>query len=143
MVGHLELAGLVAIGAGEAALDVTEELRLEQRLGDAGAIDRHERLRAAARVVDGPGDDLLAGAALAGNEDLGVGTSDALDLGFQVGNRLAGADQLNVAVVASSLQALPLGREGQLMSLVQTGVHPSRPVTESYRYLVDTAATYG
>ena len=49
VVGHLELAGLVAVGAGEAALHVAEQLRLEQRLGDAGAIDRHERLGARAR----------------------------------------------------------------------------------------------
>ena len=42
VVGHLELAGLVAIGAGEAALHVAEQLGLEQRLGNAGAVDRHE-----------------------------------------------------------------------------------------------------
>ena len=42
-VGHLQLAALVAVGAGEAALDVAEQLRLEQRLGEAGAVDRDER----------------------------------------------------------------------------------------------------
>ena len=47
-VGQLQLAGLVAVGAGEAALDVAEQLRLEQRLGEAGAVDRDER--AAARA---------------------------------------------------------------------------------------------
>ena len=41
-VGGLELARLVAIGAGEAALHVTEELGFEQRLGQAGAVDRDE-----------------------------------------------------------------------------------------------------
>ena len=40
---ELELAALVAVGAGEAALDVSEELRLEQRLGQAGAVHGHER----------------------------------------------------------------------------------------------------
>ena len=43
VVGDLELAGLVAIGAGEAALHVAEQLRFEQRFGQAGAVDRHER----------------------------------------------------------------------------------------------------
>ena len=33
---ELELAALVAVGAGEAAFDVAEELRLEERFGDAG-----------------------------------------------------------------------------------------------------------
>ncbi len=72
VVGHLELAGLVAVGAGEAALDVPEQLRLEERLRDAGAVDGHERLSANARVVDRPGDDLLAGATLPGNEHFGI-----------------------------------------------------------------------
>ena len=88
VVGHLELAGLVAIGAGEAALDVAEELRLEQRFGNAGAVDRHERgFGARAGGVDGPGDDFLADAALAGDQDLGVGARDALDFGLQIGDR--------------------------------------------------------
>ena len=49
-VGHLELARLVAIGAGEAALDVAEQLRLEQRFRQAGAVDR-DHARAAARAL--------------------------------------------------------------------------------------------
>ena len=42
-VRRLELADLVAICAGEAALDVPEQLGLEQRLGQPGAVDRDER----------------------------------------------------------------------------------------------------
>ena len=38
-VGGLELAGFVAIRPGEAALHVPEQLRLEQRLGQPGAVD--------------------------------------------------------------------------------------------------------
>ncbi len=41
-VRRLELADLVAIRAGEAALDVAEQLGLEERLGQPGAVDRHE-----------------------------------------------------------------------------------------------------
>ena len=40
-VGLLELADLVAIGAGEAAFHVPEELRFEERLGKAGAVERY------------------------------------------------------------------------------------------------------
>ncbi len=47
---ELELAALVAVGAGEAALDVSEELRLEERFGDAGEVHRHERRQPAAGV---------------------------------------------------------------------------------------------
>ena len=43
-IGDFELAGLVPIGAREAALHVAEQLRFEERLGDAGAVDRHEGL---------------------------------------------------------------------------------------------------
>ena len=66
--GHLELAGLVAIGAGEAALDVAEQLRLEQRFGQAGAVDGDEVVALARPVgVNRPRDELLADAALAGD----------------------------------------------------------------------------
>ena len=39
---ELQLAALVAIRAGEAALDVAEELRFEERFGEAGAVHRDE-----------------------------------------------------------------------------------------------------
>ena len=48
-VGELQLARLVAVGAREAALDVAEELRFEQRLGQPGAVDRDERSGGALR----------------------------------------------------------------------------------------------
>ena len=41
-VRGLELARLVAIGAGEAALHMAEQLGLEQRFRQAGAVDRRE-----------------------------------------------------------------------------------------------------
>ena len=80
-IAHLELAGLVAVGAGETALHVAEELRLEERLGNAGAVDRHKGLaRPVGTVVDGSGDQLLADTALAGDEDLGVGQRNPFNL---------------------------------------------------------------
>ena len=53
-VGDFELAGFVAVGAGEAALDVAEQLRFEERFGQAGAVDGHERTSARARCACGP-----------------------------------------------------------------------------------------
>ena len=53
-------------GAGERALLVTEQLGLEDRLGDRGAVHRdHRALRASAVVVQCAREQLLAGAALA------------------------------------------------------------------------------
>ena len=62
-VGLLEAADAPGVGAGERAALVAEELALEQRLGDRGAVDRDERLVGALAVlVEGAGDQLLAGA---------------------------------------------------------------------------------
>src|SRR5262249_29877276 len=53
-------------GSGEGALDVPEELRLHQGLGDGAAVDRDEGAGSArAFLVNGLRDQLLAGAALA------------------------------------------------------------------------------
>ena len=49
-VRELQLAELVAVGAGEAALDVAEQLGLEERLGQPGAVDGDERTAGALRV---------------------------------------------------------------------------------------------
>ena len=70
---HFEQARLVAVRAGEAAAHVAEQLGLEQRVGQAGAVDRDERSDGAeAALVNQAGDDFLADAGLAGDEDLGV-----------------------------------------------------------------------
>ena len=116
-VRRLELAGLVAIGAGKAALHVAEQLRLEQRLGQAGAIDRRERhVCARAAVMNAARDNLLADAALAGDQNLRIAAGDAIDLCLQrlhlgaladephvllAARRHAGADLLTVAIFSS------------------------------------------
>src|SRR5262249_36790031 len=80
-VRHLELALLVAVGPGEAALDVPEQLGFEQRLRQAGAVDRDERtLRPRASLVDRVRDQLFADAALSGDQHLRAGPRDAIDL---------------------------------------------------------------
>jgi len=66
---------------GHAALDVAEDLALDQLVGNGGAVDLDEALLPApALVVDQPGDELLARPVLAGQEDAAVGRSGFLDL---------------------------------------------------------------
>ena len=61
-VGLLELADLLLGRAGERALLVAEQLRLDQLLGNRGAVHLHEPLAAAQAVaVDRARDELLAG----------------------------------------------------------------------------------
>src|SRR6185295_15002032 len=69
-MGRRQPAGAVALGVGEGPGDVAEELGLEQRPGQGGAVYGDER-SAAPRAVDvqRPGDQLLAGAGLAEHED--------------------------------------------------------------------------
>ena len=65
-IGLLELADLLLGRAGERALLVAEELRLDQLLGNRRAVDLHEPLAAAQAVaMDRARDELLADAALA------------------------------------------------------------------------------
>jgi hypothetical protein len=58
------------VGAREGPLLVPEQLALDEGLGDGRAVDRDEgRLATPRSVVDGAGDELLAGAGLAENGD--------------------------------------------------------------------------
>src|SRR5690606_17305565 len=71
-VGDLEQAALGGLGVGEGAALVAEQLALDELLGERRAVDRDERARAArAARVDGARDDVLAGAALAEEQDRG------------------------------------------------------------------------
>ncbi len=61
-------------GVGKGAPFVAEEFALQQGFGQGAAVDRNEALGGpVAALVDGPGDEFLAGAALAGNQDRGPG----------------------------------------------------------------------
>jgi hypothetical protein len=71
------VAGLPLVGAGERALLVAEELALEQRLGERGAVHLDERAGRAPRAeVDVARELALAGAALAQQQHGGVGGGD-------------------------------------------------------------------
>jgi hypothetical protein len=66
---ELEAPSLELVGPGEGAALVAEELRLDQRLWQRRAVERDEATRGPrAGVMDRPGQDFLAGAALAGEE---------------------------------------------------------------------------
>ena len=90
--------------AGEGAPRVAEELGLEERLGDRGAVHGHERLvPAAARDVDRPRDELLAGAGLPGDEHGRVGGRDAHDAVEHLAHRRGAADDVLEAVALAEL----------------------------------------
>src|SRR6185436_11049433 len=83
LVGQIEHALLRIHRAGERALDVTEQRRFEQVRRQVARVHGHERLLAARRVaVNRARDQLLAGAALAGDENgaaAGRGLNDQVE----------------------------------------------------------------
>ena len=69
-VGLLEETGVVPVGTGEGAPHVTEQNALQERLGERSAVLREERAASPSSVeVNGAGHQLLAGSALALDED--------------------------------------------------------------------------
>ena len=94
--GRLEEAALRSLGIGEGASLEAEELGLEHRLGNGGAVHVDEgRARASAAVVQHARDQAFAGPGLAGQQHgrrvrvAGeVEGCEALDLGPQPGHRL-------------------------------------------------------
>src|SRR5690606_2034441 len=86
-------AGLLADRAAEGPLLVAEDLALDERLGQGADVGRHERaLATAAQVVDGAGDQLLARAALALDQDGQVGVGDLPEAGEDLADCGALAD---------------------------------------------------
>ena len=81
LVGQLEAADALAVGAGVRTLLVAEELAFEEVFVECAAVDGHERTGAerGRGLVDRPGDLLLAGAGFAADEDGGGGIRDLPD----------------------------------------------------------------
>src|SRR5262249_16685656 len=110
-VGLLELADAAAVGAGEGALLVAEQLALQQRLRDGRAVDGEKRrLGPGAVLVEGAGHQLLAGAALAGDEHGHVLVGHPADGLVDVAHGRAAADDGVAAVVVGGR----LGDDGRL-----------------------------
>ena len=118
---------LARLRAGERALLVAEELRLDQRVGQRRAAHLDERLLRAQRVVvDGVRDQLLAGARLAADEHGRVGRRDLRDLLVHLPHRPAGADDVREVVALAQLlaQVACSRRAGCLRSSSMTRVRP-------------------
>ena len=79
--GDFEATVAARAGAGEGPFLVTEELAVDQGLHDGAAIDDDERVsRAPTVLMQGAGDDFLAGAGLPVNHHGIVGGDDGFDL---------------------------------------------------------------
>ncbi len=107
-VGDLEQALLILDRAGEGAAHVAEQRALEQVVVEGGAVLHHERLLGARPVVvDGAGDELLAGAALAVDEHRRLAAHDLVEQLIDVLHRDRVADQLAEARVQLRLAPGP------------------------------------
>jgi hypothetical protein len=96
-VGLLEPAAAAGHRPGERPLLVAEQLTLQKARAEGGAGDLHERPAGALGVaVDGRGDQLLAGAALAGDEYRLGGRRHPADGLEHLHHRRRAADQLLV-----------------------------------------------
>ena len=93
----LELTDLLFGRSGEGALLVAKEFALKQRLGERGAVEADAGATAAvACLMDRPGHELLARAALAPHEDGGLGGGHAADLLHDSADRRARSDHFGL-----------------------------------------------
>ena len=100
-VGRFQPAALVAIGAREAAPDVSEQLGLEQGIGHAGAVDADQRrVTPRAALVNDARDDFLADAAFAGDQHLGIAARGAVSLVQNVSRGAARANHYGLSHVS-------------------------------------------
>src|SRR5206468_3572104 len=103
-VGQLELAWLARRRARKGAFLVAEQLRLEERLGYRGAVDRHERpVGARAERVQRPREQLLPRAALALEQDGRIGRRRAMELNRDLLEAWIFADDLRRAATRGEL----------------------------------------
>src|SRR5690606_30340743 len=93
-VGRLERAHAIAVGAGEGAAHVAEELALHEARADRAAIDDHERaFGARAALHDLRRDELLARPALALDENVDVALRDLVEQAEETAHRQARPDE--------------------------------------------------
>ena len=96
---HLQQPGLIAVRAREAAAHVTEQFRLQQRIGQASAIDGDQPARrAGTAIVNEARDDFLAHTRLACDEHLGAGSRRAVDVGQNGSDRFASTEQTHFGI---------------------------------------------
>jgi hypothetical protein len=118
-VGQLELSQLAAVGAGEGAPLVPEQLRLEELPRQRGAVDLDPRaIGPRGRRVDGSGDQLLADTALAEDQDGSIGEGDLSHHVAQAPHLGAGFEELGIFEGVTAVEDVDwrvhfLGREVQ------------------------------
>ena len=129
---ELELTELALVGARERAPLVAEEVGLDEGLGDRGRVDGDEGpLAPRPLMVDGPRDELLASAALSGDQygrrragDLRDEAVELLDRGMAPDDlvEIVGAGQLGAKERDFALERAPLEgatRQGQELVLLE------------------------
>jgi hypothetical protein len=97
-VRRLQAADPVAARVGERALHMPEQLGFEEVLGDRAQVDRdHDIVGAARAAVKLARDELLAGAVLAEDQDIGLGRPGPVDQRIDPAHRGGGAEQRRLA----------------------------------------------
>src|SRR5581483_2127235 len=100
VVGEFESAFALGDGAGEGTFFVPEEFAFDEVLGDGGAVELDERGGGAlALAMERAGDEFLAGAALALDEDGGLGAGDLADELAEIFHGRALPEQFDAALV--------------------------------------------
>jgi hypothetical protein len=101
LMGGFEQALAGAVGPGERAALVSEQLAFQQRVGECGAVDRDQRLcGAVAAVMNGPGHEFLASPGLSGDENSNIRRRDASNLLAKLSNRSAASANLRATFQA-------------------------------------------
>jgi hypothetical protein len=110
-LGRGEGSGVGGDGAGEGALLVAEELRVDELRGERPHVEREERAPGVeAAAVEGLGDELLAAAGLAADQHGGAERGEAADLPREAQHRRGSADHAVQRRLAG--EVLGLGRAG-------------------------------
>ena len=124
-VGDLELAAAGRSRAGEGPALVAEQLALEQRLRDGGAMDRDEwSVRARASGVDGARQPFLANARLAQDDQRAVRRCDPSRRAIELAHRAQSLELREAVAVAVLPHAEPLLHG--LAPAVEEGIHRFR-----------------
>jgi hypothetical protein len=107
-VGQFDMPRTRRMRAGEGSLLMAEQLRLDQLLGQGGAIQAHEgRIAPGPHGHDGLGHQLLAGPALPPDHDAGIALRHALDRVIDPQHLLAAADQFPEGIPTDALLFTP------------------------------------
>src|SRR5262245_54118453 len=114
VVRHRGEPGLVAVRPGEAATDMSKQLGLEKRVGESGAVDRHEvACPAAPGLVNRARDDFFPNTGFADDEHLGVGSSGCVDVLAESLHRVAAPEKKGSR--RNSVRGLSASNECQLL----------------------------